>query len=349
MDKQSTEIPSVHIEGGDGVGKNEAALQVATECCDAGSNVIFTNYPQYWSFTGTTVREMNTTGSDANNYVNSLEPERQAEVRAAMYALDRAFTLSLVQSKYEQLGPNTCIISDRGPYSNMVTTAYMVESGNIPKERIDDFIKSTVPEIDKEMMSLLDVHPVLCVSQQQYDCGGREALDELETDPKAQQLAIELYRKAYLPEVITKGEDGWRDVKDIAQDILRVSGLPLPKREEGVTGDFQLIGPRELIGFLGFTDIPADLTDPIQKWEELQVKPFVEEKKEQLHELEGLIARALPNLIPQADMTAFTKYPITQEAISRLVTHYPELLEIIGLAINPLIKDFIQQIAELKE
>jgi hypothetical protein len=221
----------------------------------------------------------------------------------------------------------------------------MVESGNIPTEEAFGFIKRFVPAIEPEMMALFDIRPVLCLSQSQYDCGGRKSLDQLEAAFEAQSLAVEYYRSTDMPEVVTRMNNGWRDTEDITREIIQKSGIPIPETEPTSTGNLELIGPRALLNGFRINDLPEELRVAIARWEQIQTTPMLENKKIKLDMLEERIAHLTLPLLQHANLDLFSQYPITQIAMNRLVTDYPELIELIEHAIDKNTANFINNIA----
>lgn len=322
--KENDRPTFIELEGLDNTGKNEAALETAFQLVDRGHNVVFTNYPQYWSPTGLAIRSMNRDG-EAKNLLASLDPGREAQVRCAMFALDRAFTLS--QVNYMQRAGGAVLVSDRGPDSNAVTLGYLVASGRVQQDWARSVLLGGLDGVDQEMRSLFNINPILCVNEAGSHALRDKLLDQYEA-AKPQEESAGLYSLLGFPEVITKSPQGWRNIGDIAADIIgRFDGALSESNGEGkllVNGPSQLINMLE-IGYL-FNQ------KQLIEWYKLAIETrFDKGKKQQLDLIESEIARGVADQADKIDFTFYERNPESMIAVSRLIVEYPEILSIIEM------------------
>lgn len=330
---------NIFLEGGDGVGKNHLALAIIRHLLHH-REVIFMNFPQYWLL-GYDIRSMNR-GKIMEKL--NLAPYREAEVRAAMYALDRAIGLGLLLIELER-HPNAVIVSDRGPLSNLVTTAYMQSVGKITPLELPGYLINTVGDVDRELWNALQPKSVLCRHLQRENGNAalhRERLDLLE-QPEPQRLALELYTRMGIPEVLTADESGWRDVQIVAEEALAKVGITTHGTYQGTLYSaleeqkLILIGPNSLdplgIG-IGPTFIPrADILTwlSLTLKEEIEGAVAVDGATEHKHKLD-IAETVLSNMFyiqMERGMLSITLPPLAKDAIRRIFATYPEIPEVI--------------------
>lgn len=343
-------IQSLILEGGDGVGKNFLAVEIVRCLLANEEQIIFTNFPQYWFF-GYDIRFMNR-APQAKKEMARMNGFREAEVRAAMYALDRAFGLSFILRLYDKY-PNAIHISDRGPFSNAVTAGFMWSQGKLTDFTIDEFIEEVIPELDQEMLSYLSPTSILCRNPNLEGKNGihRERLDDLE-ELKPQEYAARAYAKLHLPTVMTAGSEGWRPATEIIPETLNQTNMNVDPEVDSSHIDLIQAAQDEQLLLVGPHTIPVPTRNgnPIlsssayNKWLSLSLLSnqqltalgisYSDDRKVELDYLEPGFSNALKWAVANGS-TIIDLHPVAKQAIRRILLTYPEILEIVLPATNP--------------
>lgn len=365
---------SIALEGGDGVGKNTLMLSMCELLLQAGvERILVTNYPQYWFF-ARAIRLMNR--GAAESVLAPLPPYRQAQIRAAMYALDRAISLAVLIPLKQQY-PEAIHLSDRGPDSNAVTAGYIwANNPELTEADLASFITETITTADQETRNLLNLVSILCVTSDVASSGitERAALDQYESLP-AQVRAEQIYRQIIPVEqiVTTRIGNAWQNKTDVAQEAITkagvnidITGIACSENQTEVLingvndGRIQLIGPLELVHQL----IPAELIPTEMQAEYLSIINLAQEwiaislagntingevKKLYLDRFETDLAVKISQLIAKLPNLP-SQVAIDQgaiNAINRLLREYPELIGVIQATIGDEMALFIQKLADL--
>lgn len=358
---------SIILEGGDGVGKNTLALALVKHLLANGMQVIFSNFPQYWFF-GDFIRSMNSS-SPVRETLSKLDGYREAEVRAAMYALDRAFGFNFILN-YQEANPNAVLVSDRGPLSNAVTAGFMWSQGRLTNDTIDQFLADVVGPIDQEIMSHLQPLSILCRNLKLEVNGQlhREALDEYEK-PKPQEFAAMSYAKMNLPTINTADSNGWRKTEELTREVMSLTQLSTDPSQSG--GDITLqhsinneqlllVGPSNLFKLSNDLPLPGQLIDT---WGKLSLLPESDlmqlgilisgdkvhgDRKTALNANENYLAAVLTWAVGTGKIKLELQ-PLARSIISRILNDYPEILETVLPSIQPtdVYLDFINYLRSL--
>jgi len=351
-------------EGGDHAGKNETTLGVAQELAGRGWDVVLTNAPQYWSPVGATVRHMNRKGSYASLFLEANTDKLEStKLRCAMYALDRLLTLPMV---LESCNEDTIIVSDRGPDSNTVTLGYRVFTNEVNYDQACELQDDFLPRLEHTLLGCVSHHPYLCVNHypgghrlesQSNELQGRnhisfadfEALDDHEKvgSERAQEIALNLYKRHNFPEIITGTEDGWRYIPEVVNEILKSYELPELSADKLSLGNVALIGPSIFLKSLGLD--PSYLNQGVlSRWEHLMKTPFVPGKKVILDELDEEFAAQIAEVWNEADLSIYKRHPGVIAGIKEMFIDHPGLMDLLKIEIGSNGLHFIENILVLE-
>lgn len=250
------EIPNIHLEGKDSVGKGDAAknavasLLFSEKIAHGGREydpkdvvVIQTDFPQYWGL-GALIRRMNSKQVGGKYFAEKAYTQQEIlHLRKAMYAIDRLVTLLVMESIPKDPTKLYVHISDRGPYSQTVTHSVCFTQQQ-------EYIQSLESVIDADGCYVKRVNPRSILLEAAESgiggVGGREVLDELEK-PLYQQLSEKGFEwllgrtETNMSSVVTREGKQWRDRKVIATEILDTIGIQckgMPKFEQLGAKDF---------------------------------------------------------------------------------------------------------------
>jgi thymidylate kinase len=324
------------FEGIDHVGKNETALAVTSRLLAQGEKVLFMNFPQYWFF-GHFIRKINRLTEVTHLFAN-VGSYRETELRAAMYAFDRALALAMVETSIDISG-DTIIVSDRGPTSNAVTFGYMIGANKISYEEAQQLM-NIIPQLDASFINYFKPTSVLLVQQNMSNGGHieRAVLDQYELPP-AQEAAARVYAEFNLPQVVTRDFQGWRDLNDISSQALANIGyqvdpqILLPSSVLALNIDnLSIVGP-QIFDFA----IEKELTIHPDYWMSLSLGSGNErpEKKAILDKFESKIAEEIMAMLLRHRLV-LNFGPNGQIAMQSLLTSYPELYEVLIPAMSSL-------------
>lgn len=126
----------VSFEGGDQVGKGDAALNLSSKLLSLGIPVTYSSFPIYATPLGTMVRFALKGGLSKFN----LDKKRELKIRMALFALNRLEFMEVLLSnpKYKK----TLIMLDRSSFSNSVTLGYGLSTiEDITKKEIEEFVE----------------------------------------------------------------------------------------------------------------------------------------------------------------------------------------------------------------
>lgn len=336
----------IALEGGDGVGKNTLARETADLLVESGYDVLYLDYPTYWSPFGHMLRAM-LSNEQSKTYLDSLEPYREAQVRAAMFAMERAFTISLILNALEELGESTVVVSDRGPHSNAVTAAYLLAQGKLDNELLDDYVKYVLLEVDREYLELFSPHSILCVSDS-HAAGveNREFRDHYEAEP-VQQRILRVYEMMVQDKIQTRENGVWRDANEMAREVASKAKIDLKQNSE--RGHFIELSPLYLFNKLKVPD--QYLAWYISGWEHIDKDYDPLNRKNIIRRMNELVATSFERhlSVSEIDLSVFRKFPHSSVVMKRLMECYPEILVIADMIFpqNGGFSKFINRIARL--
>lgn len=340
----------IAFEGPDAVGKNYLALATAEKLLqESGVDVVITNFPQYHGF-GAVIRRMNR-GAAKNVFDSIGDPYEELRHRAAMFALDRALALLPIiaaQAKF----PGAVFISDRGPDSNAVTAGYMCASNpGVDDSLLNKFLSVEMPALDREFRAATNLKAILCLAQTSAnqptsEVGYREALDQLEATT-AQEKAVEIYLRLLRENVIyTKIGGVWQDPSDLTIQVLQKAGITLqsggiPKSE----GKLVLIGPAEMAKCI-FNSVPETILQLDGEWRKMSLDTSDPDgqRKHRLDSIEMQISDVMGSCL-QFKANLQTSMPnIVVQAVTRLLSNYTSLLDIVRAAEGEPYADLLEHI-----
>lgn len=332
----------IFIEGTDAVGKNELIRSIAKTILlsDYSTHILLMNFPQYW-FVGHDIRLLQRGACD--DMFEGATGYTQLLTRASLYALDRNIAL-LLALQYLQDKPNTLIISDRGPYSNCVTSGYLWANEIVTEEEVKDFITTKIQVIDKAMLENLEHISIFCAIPNGFSDSGiknRKALDNYETE-KPQHYSFQVYSKyANLPTVYTKDDHGWRDRQTIAREVLSLVNIEFPNKriEKDVfnsnevlfnaysLGRLNIVGPRMFIKHFKLDQLLEEkMNTLLLKWEQLSLGYVLQkdkDRKEILDVLETKIALILKRNSVNINFPELSQPEIQRKEIIALLKEIP--------------------------
>lgn len=347
----SEKINTVCFEGVDGAGKLTAALSfIAWHIQNyPNSKVNFASFPTYWGF-GHIIRQLNR--GKANKVLENIQPMEKAKLRMASFVLDRLFFLGMLQSANASPVDNL-LVTDRGPYSNIITISYVAQSEGLTAEQQQTLI-TYIEELEQELLQVLNLENIICKVPQNFTAlTEREALDELEATDTPQQTQDVLYALAPNSHTIkTKQTNNtstqWRSRSAIAKEIGELLGQSSPTNttlEDGTIstmlkqykaqGHLQILGPVDFIKLLGIYH-NVEHTDLMQlhKWEDVFIQDptpenFPEGKDAYLAKFEPELFNTITRLMRNYGVSNITQVEIMKKGIKRLLEQYPELYQII--------------------
>lgn len=237
---------SICVEGGDQVGKADAALTLHKELKRKGINVTYCSFPIYSTPIGTTIRCLLKEGCPKN----VLNPDNDLEIRLTLYVLNRLEFLDVYLSDEKYI--DTVLLLDRSPFSNAVTIGYKIES--FDEKQVKEYVKLAL-NYDRLLISKLGLDR--CIVQLKSKAKEWKNIREQEGDQlerKDVQEKCELVYDVYKNiigdswhQIITKDKNGWRDRKDILNDICNILKQTYGNFEDIQKGQRFSIGFKEVV------------------------------------------------------------------------------------------------------
>lgn len=244
---------SLGIEGGDGVGKAETTLAVlkllqeaevieidGVEHSMSEYELMYTGYPSYFTPFGHLIYEMNHGGFDRYcNWKDSqdekIDMHREIRLKMAMYAMDRIFSWIVIEKLARTTGKKLLHVSDRSPYSQLVTIAFVLEKYG-ETENLDQYLDRII-EADVEFEKTFNWRLATLFKARKnvgvYEDG--KSLDDNEgaaTQHKVTDAYEAMCRKFGNVSINTQNEEGqYRDGEDIAREVLEKSGIKIKKKK----------------------------------------------------------------------------------------------------------------------
>lgn len=313
----------IEIEGGDQLGKGDAAEKLAEELRERGEKVLIMSLPSYPTILGSTIREVLV--DPEGSFPEDISDRRRLEIIMALFALNRLEVTDYVK---EYLDNGYFIIFDRGPYSNALTIAYNEKEG----KDYEDIVGKSL-ELDSLFIETFNTKN--CVIQLCEEGSSWKSKRGLEGDDKyenkdTQEKSAEIYQifSKFVGDgwkkVVSKTENGFRDRDEIKKDILRAikdrlkDNHPEPQRKTG--GSISYFNIKDFYKQIYDIDIA---TEEIKTLEEALKK---NEKKEIYTKSLELVQNVLEkgeslSKINFSDAVKTKMYKILQE--------YPEILSLL--------------------
>jgi len=255
--KSNYGLRGILFEGGDQVGKGDAALNTARELASLGEDVVLISFPFYATPIGSTIRLVLSGGyeefKDIPAMKGSIGNLRQVECVMALFALNRLETLSFLSDYQEK--SNVIPILDRGPFSHALTIAYNVASGVISEEEIEKVVDTAV-FLDHEFAEILGLDN--CVIQLRRanstwsaTRGGGEDVYEC---VEVQDICDDIYSKFAKKigegwnDVVTTDGGGWVDREEILKEIVNFAKSRMGLGKPGREGSFKIASLDDVVG-----------------------------------------------------------------------------------------------------
>lgn len=236
---------SVCVEGGDGLGKGDATQRMLSELELEGVNITYSSFPIYATPIGTALRLL------LRNGYEDLTPENDLDVRMALFAMNRLEFMDAYLSDKEKY-KNSLLVLDRSPYSNALTVAYGLSSGeNWEDEDILKYIENGM-DYDRLISSRLGLGRCviqLKAEEEEWHNSRNCEVDQYEKS-EVQEMCDKVYGlyrdhvvKGGWNEVITRKDGNWKGRDEIWAEINDILF-----RTYGLMGDIRG-GERHDIGF----------------------------------------------------------------------------------------------------
>jgi thymidylate kinase len=366
---------TVAIDGNDGTGKNTVFLTMA-ELAVKGfvelegqptQDLIFTNFPQYWSPLGTAIRQMNR-GAAATYFANeNYSALNELYSRAAMYALDRLFALLVIKT-VRLAHPNAVQFSDRLYLANTNTAAYMRtrdKGPQISEAEFYEFVENGLFKVDARLIRELAPTTILCRTSNHITSGLMQAeralLDHLEA-PSAQEMGIRGYEHCLqklsssqtpiIPLEVQYFGGQWRNKYVVAMEALRAAGFTVREPTisdfdtrvpfvntliyKHIQGEVNFIGPRLFARSL--FKAPTAETNEINSLDSMWLQMTLFDEAELMHLSGNLISKK--NLLDDMEtMVACAMQRILRSEVelnTESLLQFPEILT----AIKELVQEF---------
>lgn len=327
MTENNYEIKSAVFEGGDQVGKGDAAINIARELNEKGEDVILVSFPFYATPIGTTIRLVLAGGYDEFKEIpemhDSIGNSRQTECVMALFALNRLETLTCL----ENYGNNgKFLVFDRSSYSHALTISYNIASGAIDDNELSTVVKNAI-EMDRTFIETLGLRNCviqLCRENSKWRATRGEGEDSYESSD-VQEICDDVYSQfadkvgeGWVKITTRKGDD-WRDREIIKNEIMEHINRRIATNPGKNRGSFEILKLDEAIGCV-YPNVELD-KEEILTWEKaLQIN----DKKSMYHSAVN-IGRKMANGI---DRISFDQK--TRDAMKEIFECYPECYSLLS-------------------
>lgn len=321
MEKENYEIKSVVFEGGDQVGKGDAAINVAKELSEKGEDVILVSFPFYATPIGTTIRLVLSGGYDEFKEIPAMKDaignSRQTECVMALFALNRLETLSCLKNLGEE---GKFLVFDRSSYSHALTISYNMVSGAISDEELNYVVENAIGMDIAfiEALNLKNCVVQLCRKNSKWSATRGEGEDKYESRD-VQEICDDVYSKFServgrgWVKIITREGDNWRERSTIKDEIMEHINRRITQRQEGESGNFEILKLDEAIGCI-YPDVELD-KDEIATWN----YALDMNDKKRMYQSAVNIGRSMAMGITQIILD-----PKTKNAMGAIFEEYPE-------------------------
>lgn len=256
MAGENYEMRSVVFEGGDQVGKGDAAINVANELCEKGEDVILVSFPFYATPIGTTIRLVLSGGYDEFKEIPEMKDaignSRQTECAMALFALNRLETLSCLEN-YGKEG--RFLVFDRSSYSHALTISYNMVSGAISKDELSSVVENaiTMDLAFIEALNLKNCVVQLCRRNSKWKATRGEGEDSYESSD-VQEICDDVYSQfaerigGGWTKTVTRDDDSWRDRSEIRDEIMEHINKRIATKQTKGSGSFGILKLDDAIG-----------------------------------------------------------------------------------------------------
>jgi len=235
----NTSYRTVVCEGGDQVGKADAILTFSEKMMDLGVPVTYASFPIYATPIGASIRLFLRHGINDLN----LPKLEELKTKMALYALNRLEFMDVLLS--HPFYKKTLILLDRSPFSNAVTIAYGLTNTEEAKDlnTINELIDFAL-RLEKFMIKRMNLENcvVQMISEDKSWNNVRNETADINENKEVQKASDQIYEmyaekmgKGW-KQIVTKKADGWRDRKEIFNDIyaflISRNGVFEPKGEK---------------------------------------------------------------------------------------------------------------------
>ena len=318
------------LEGGDKVGKHTATVGVIKTLIASNYRVLYTDFPQYWFF-GNIIKHVLKQQS-----LNISNTKREIEVRCALYAIDRLFSLINIIPYLNQ--DDVILVSDRGWVSNTLTISFGYCEKKISNSDVKNFM-NTLSKWDEEFIEILKPLSLLLLTGK----NGKNAIhkesqaqDDLYENDGPQKISTKLYKKYFhLKEIYTQNNGEWRNINEIVKDILYCAKIPYLDSNTSVSPTVESLLKSESLIF-----VSPQILFPIlygKEWNNVSkqygnslneiIKMSWIGDKEKLKKLEQNIFNIMISYPPKE---VYFKFPsIIVKGIKKHMSEYPEINNLI--------------------
>ena len=251
------ETREILFEGGDQVGKGDAALNTAKELASLGEDVVLISFPFYATPIGSTIRLVLSGGyeefKDIPEMKDSVGRLRQVECVMALFSLNRLEVLRYLSDYQEK--SNVIPILDRGSFSHALTIAYNVASGVISGEEIDKAVDTAVL-LDHEFTEILGLDN--CVIQLRRANSTWSATrgdgEDVYECVEVQDICDDIYSRFAKKigegwnDVVTTDGGNWIDREDILKEIVDFAKSRMRLGKPGQCGSFKIAPLADVVG-----------------------------------------------------------------------------------------------------
>lgn len=319
MTNQSYRV--VSCEGGDQVGKADAILNLRKELIKKSIPVTYSSFPIYATPFGTTIRKVLKNEFDDSR----MDKFEKIGIKMSLYSLNRLEFLDVLLSS--DIYSKTLIILDRSSFSSAVSIAYaLCSDSQFGKKDIDKLVDLAL-DLDSLMIRKLNLEK--CVIELVSECKDwgniRSEKRDLHEHLDVQLLSNEIY-KVYAKkigggwsEIVTKDDNGWRDRRDIRNNILgRI------EKSFGKIRPNRLVKNREV----GAEEIMRSLyPNSLVKRKELEIykKSLFENDKDTMYEYACKLGLSIAS---SCERVEFQNKEV-KRAFKKIVDRYPKIYDVL--------------------
>lgn len=255
------EKETVVFEGGDQVGKGDAAKNLCESLCEMGYEVNPVAFPCYGTPFGFAIRSFLKNPEIKGDL--DMDSEEFLNVKMGLFALNRLEILnSLLQ------GDDGIYVFDRSPYSNALTMAYHFASNGVEEVEGVDKLVDIALDMDNYMIGVLGLDN--CVIRL-FNKGGKWKAEREKEDSHdsadVQEMAVDVYKEMEKRvgegwvNVHTKDDGEWRSHGDILEDNLRFVVKMLDLEDQKGDGSIKNFDVGEVLRALYGTELESSLVD----------------------------------------------------------------------------------------
>lgn len=326
MESEHYEVRSVAFEGGDQVGKGDAAINIAKELSEKGEDVVLVSFPFYATPIGTSIRLVLSGGygefKNIPEMKDSVGNSRQTECVMALFALNRLETMSCLANLAKE---GKLLVFDRCSYSHALTISYNKVSGAIQEEDLNNVINSSL-KMDAAFIETLKLKN--CVLQLYRDhsewCATRGEGEDIHESKDVQEICDDVYAKFAEQvgkgwhKVVTREGSSWRERSEIKNEIMEFIDTRMHIGNNGKKGSHSILTLSEATSCI-YPDVKLHQQN-ISNWEEA----LKNNDKKGMYENAVKIGLEMSSNIDKIELDFATK-----NAMKDIFEEYPECFAIL--------------------